>query len=216
MKRFLFTLTCLLVAFTILLSLTVSGSAENIIIDPVSGQPIDTRAMSQKVYLEHFDKLFSKYEKELSNQEVFCSTIVFDGIANIDYETEKGIPSRERIWNATTLEDLRGLLTGFFDHSDAAYTTDEPVMTKLRAIFEACGLNMDDYYYSVERNRPVLDDPFDPREISWTCSFLHKDKEVGIDPNDITILLYRDEMTVGRFIMDPWDTPDYDDEEEEE
>ena len=133
MKRSYFTFTCLLLAFTMLLSLTMSGFAESTIIDPVSGQPVDTHAMSQEVYQEHFDKLFSKYKKELSNQEVFCSTIVFDGISNIDYETEKGIPSRERIWNATTLEDLRGLLTGFFDHSDASYTTDEPVMTKLRA-----------------------------------------------------------------------------------
>ena len=216
MRQSHFKRICILLAFTILLSLAVPGFAENTIIDPVSGRPVDDNGRIQLFYQEHFDQLLRKYEKELSGQEIFSNTIVADGIANIDYETEKGIPFRERILKATTLDDLRGLLTGFFDHTDVAYTRDEPVLARLRAIFDACGLNMDDYYYSVERNHPVLDYPFTPREITWSCSFLHKDKEVGIVPDDIDIILHGDEMKVGRFIMDPWDTPDEEEEVEEE
>lgn len=214
MKRSHFKRICILLTFTFLLSLSAPGFAENTIIDPVSGQPVDDNGMIQIFYQEHFDQLYRKYEKELSGQEIFCSTIVADGIANIDYKTEKGIPLRERILKATTLDDLRGLLTGFFDHGDAAYTADEPVLARLRAIFDACGLKMDDYYFSVTRNQPGLEEPFRPSETTWSCSFLHKEKEAGIAPDDIDIILHGDEMAVGRFVMDPWNTPEEEAEEE--
>lgn len=209
-------LICLSLFLITLLSLAVSGFAENTTIDPVSGQRVDDSGRIQLFYQEHFDQLYRKYEKELSDQEIFCSTIVGDGIANIDYNMEKGIPFRDRVLKAATLDDLRGLLAGFFDHTDAAYTRDEPVLARLRAIFDACGLKMDDYHFSVTRNMPGLPEPFTPRETTWSCSFLHKDKEVGIVPDDIDIILHGDEMRVGRFVMDPWNTPDEDEKVEEE
>lgn len=177
-------------------------------VDPVSGQPMDGGLAVY--YQQYFDTVYRKYEKELSLNERFAAISVYDAVADIDFEGDADESNRRRIMGLDSLENLKALLTGFYDPKDASYHADEAVEGRIKQILSACGLNREDYCLRVLRNMgalqkaPITDN-------NRYCVLGHWAEKLPYDASmagfvdDMEIVLYGDGMKVGRFVMNPDD-----------
>ncbi len=196
MMNFLRRLGCLLFAVALLLS--TGACAETAAIDSVSGVAIDDDL--ENVYKDHFDALCTQYADELTEQEKVAANAVFDAIGWINFESDDSLAVRQRVYQISSAEELKAVLTGYFDAHDASYHSDAALDAKIQEIFTACGLNLDDYYMTVTRNVGGIPDPV--TATNWYCSFVEK-ASVGEEDASIamTIVLYDAEMKVGIFSL---------------
>lgn len=188
----------LILCLVAMLSLSAVAFAETEAIDPVSGAVINDSL--EEVYKEHFDAICAQYADELTAQEKNAAIEVFDAIGQIHFESEDSLAVRQRVYQISSAEELKAVLTGYFDAHDASYNSDAALDAKIQEIFTACGLNLDDYYMTVTRNVGGIPDPV--TTTNWYCSFVKKesseDEETSVA---MRIVLYDEDMKVGIFSM---------------
>ncbi len=193
----------LILCLVTVLSLSAVAFAETTAVDPVSGAVIDDSL--EEVYKDHFDALCSQYADELTAQEKNAASDVFDAIGQINFESEDSLAVRQRVYQISSAEELKAVLTGYFDAHDASYSSDDALDAKIQEIFTACGWNLDDYYMTVTRNVSGIPDPV--TTTNWYCSFVKKESSEEEDASvAMTIVLYDEDMKVGILSMnaDRW------------
>lgn len=189
---------CFFLIVALLLSVFSVSFAETEAVDSVSGAVIDDSL--EEVYKEHFDAICAQYADELTAQEKNAASDVFDAIGQINFESEDSLAVRQRVYQISSAEELKAVLTGYFDAHDASYSSDAALDAKIREIFTACGWNLDDYYMTVTRNVSGIPDPV--TTTNWYCSFVKKESSEEEETSvAMTIVLYDEDMKVGILSM---------------
>lgn len=125
-------------------------------------------------YMTLFDDACEKYRNELTLAEIYAAIDVYDAIGQLNFD-ESDESLRKHLLSITGADDLKLLLTGFFDAHDFTYHSDNTVVNRIGEILLSIGLDVTDYHISVVRNRhdlPLISQDGD----TWYCKL---GKETG-------------------------------------
>lgn len=189
------TIVFLMVFISILVLLSASFADT---MDPYSGLEIKT-GEATLYYMTTFDNACEEYSAELTSDELYAAIYVYDAIGQLKFD-ESDDSLRRHLLSIQCVDDIRILLTGFFDVHDFLYHEDAETFKRIETILSSAGLNINDYHLSVVRNRhglPLIDQNIN----SWYCT-LGKETENDQYPfEEIIIVLCDDDQHVFAMLM---------------
>ena len=166
--------------------------------DPYSGLLI-ANGEATLYYMTLFDNACEEYSAELTSDELYAAIDVYDAIGQLSFD-DSDASLRQHLLSIKSADDIRLLLTGFFDVNDFTYHEDTATLERVKKILLAAGLNIDDYHLSIVRNRHDL--PLvEQNTNSWYCKLGRDTGDEQVPYEEIVIVLCGEDQHVYAMLM---------------